>query len=162
MKNLLLVSVLAVIVASCADTSAQKQQEEEIAVLERAEELVGAEYHQDFGKWWDMMILSSRNSRMSGADTREEFIQQRKSEFENFRITDYDSSKLIAIGNKYAVTQAAMSYEVREEGRIRSIDGCDRTIWLELPDGWYWHETGRDCGYMPTAQEIENLTRNLR
>ncbi len=49
MKNLLLAYILVVIADSCSTVPAQKRQDE-IAVLDRAEEFVGAEYRRDFGK----------------------------------------------------------------------------------------------------------------
>ena len=178
MKNLLLVLVLVVIKASCAGTPTQTRQENEIAVLERAEEFIGALYHQDFGKWWDMMMPTARNREVSGADSREEYAQVWKKASEHIKMTDYDSAKIVAMGDKYAVTQAEVSYDIDRGGQMEHVKDCEKTIWLKIPTeflgrlkhgqettprgGWYWQQTGFDCDYMPSAQEIEQLTRNLK
>jgi len=162
MKNLLLVLVLVVIKASCAGTPTQTRQENEIAVLERAEEFIGALYHQDFGKWWDMMMPTARNREVSGADSREEYAQVWKKASEHIKMTDYDSAKIVAMGDKYAVTQAEVSYDIDRGGQMEHVKDCEKTIWLKIPGGWYWQQTGFDCDYMPSAQEIEQLTRNLK
>ncbi len=134
---------------------------------------------------------SARNSATSGADTMEEFIRRENMEFKNFVVTDYDSAKLVVIGRKYAITQSDIFYDVREDGRTRSVAGCEKTLWLKLPTeflgrlqsspgvgdaplrekhgqettprgGWYWQQTGFDCDYLPSAEEIERLIYNLR
>lgn len=155
------VAVLAAIAASCAGTPAQKQQDE-IAVLDRAEEFVGALYHNDFGKWWDMMVPADKNFQISGADNREDYIKVWRKASEHITIVDYDSARIVVIGDRYAVTQSYVAYDVQEGDQKRSVKGCEKTIWLKLTEGWYWHKTGLDCDYLPSAQELEQLTRNLR
>lgn len=159
MKDLLLVSVLAVFAASCAGTSAQKQQDD-IAVLERAEELVGTMYRRDFGKAWDMMTPWLRQE-LSREVSKEGYVATLSKFFEQIKITDYDSSKLIVIGEKHAITQAEITHEFRERDETRTVN-CERTLWLKFPDKWYWQDTALSCDYMLSAEEVERLTRNLR
>ena len=161
MKNLLLAYILVVMAESCSTVPAQRRQDE-IAVLGRAEEFVGALYHNDFGKWWDMMVPADKNFQISGADNREDYIKVWRKASEHITIVDYDSARIVAIGDRYAVTQSYVAYDVQEGDQKRSVKGCEKTIWLKLSVGWYWHKTGLDCDYLPSTQELEGLTRDLR
>jgi hypothetical protein len=157
LKKLLVISVLAVIAASCA----KAPDREEVVVLGKAEELSAAMYRKDFGKVWDLMSPWNKHDAARDGLTREIFAGKLGSSH-GVRITDYDSSALIAIGNKYAITQAEVTYELTEGDKVQTLSECERTIWLQFPEGWFWQQTGLLCTYTPDAEEIERLTRNLK
>lgn len=148
--------------ASCSGVSPETRQEDEIAILQRADEFVGALYRNDFGKWWDMMVPTEKTLQISGADNREDYIKVWRKASEHITIVDYDSARIVAIGERYAVTQSQVDYDVQEGNEKRSVNDCEKTIWLKLQDGWYWHKTGLDCDYLPSAEELQRLTRDLK
>src|SRR3989344_7762184 len=143
-----LMCCVAIVSVSSVNLLAQGQQNE-IKVLERAEELVGAMYRGDAGKVWDMMTPWMR-VEVSRRTSREEYVKTIAKLFEKIKITDYDSSKLVVIGEKYAITETQISYEFREGNQVRKEIGCERTLWLKFPEGWYWRETNLVCDYMPS------------
>src|SRR3989338_722419 len=155
-----LMCCVAIVSVSSSSLLAQGQQNE-IKVLERAEELVGAMYHGDAGKVWDVMTPWTR-AEVSRRISREEYIKTIAKLFEQIKITNYDSSRLVFIGEKYAVTQAQIAYEFREGNQVRQETSCERTLWLKFPEGWYWQKTNLVCDYMPSANEIKRLTKNLK
>ena len=147
---------------SCSKEAPRPSQQDEIAVLDKAEELVGALYKEDFGKVWDMMTPWNKHDATRAGITREMYAGKVENYFTYIKMTDYDSSKLITIGDKYAITQANTTYEFAEGGQTQTRAGCERTLWLKFPEGWFWHQTSLLCEYMPSAEEIERLTANLR
>ena len=170
MRKLVLVSALALVAASCSREAAPTsidytpQQKNELAVLDKAEELVGAMYRQDFGKVWDMMTPWNKHDATREGVTREVYAGKVGNFMDTgqIRMTDYDSSEIVVIGDKYAITQAELTYQFTEGGQTQSMTDCERTLWLEFPEGWFWHQTSLVCEYMPSAEEIERLTRNLK
>lgn len=151
---------VALIFISCASTPVQWQQND-IEVLKRAEELVKARYHQDFGKIWDLATpwLKQVFPRVT---SKEIFIEKVESLRQIIKITDYDSPRIVVIGEKHAITQVEITYEFREEGQTYTKIICERTLWLKFPDEWYWHDFGYPDDYMPSAGVIEWLTQKLR
>src|SRR3989304_4697814 len=103
-----LMCCVAIVSVSSSSLLAQGQQNE-IKVLERAEELVGAMYHGDAGKVWDVMT---------------------------------------------PWTRAEVSRRISREEYIKTIE--------KLSEGWYWQKTNLVCDYMPSANEIKRLTKNLK
>lgn len=149
---------LAASIVSCAP----KPHPDEAVILNRAEEFVEALSRNDFGKWWDMMVPADKNFHTSGADNREDYINVWRKASESMIVIDYDPAVIVAIGNNSAVTSSRVNYHVQEEHGKRFVAGCERTVWVKLSDGWYWHKTGLDCEYIPSARDLENLTGDLR
>ena len=156
-----LMCLVAAISLSCASVPIQRQENEDVQVLIRAEELVGSMYHNDFGKVWDMATPWLRQE-LSQDGSREGFIKWISKFFEHVKVADYDSSKLIVLDEKYAVTQAEITYEFKARDQALILIKCERIFWLKLSDAWYWQESAMPCDHMPNAEEIERLTHDLR
>ncbi len=161
MAFLALVCLVTVISISCASAPIQRQQNEDTKVLVRAKELIDAMSHRDFGKVWDMATPWHRQE-LSHDGSREGYVKWVSKFFEHVKVTDYGSLKLVVLGEKHAITQMEMTYEFREGDQVLSLIKCERTIWLKSPDEWYWTYTALSCDYMPDANMIESLTKEVR
>lgn len=158
---LVLMCLIVAISISCASAPVQRQENNDIQVLIRAEELIGAMHHSDFGKVWDMATPWHRQE-LSQDDSREGYVKWASKFFEHVKVADYDSSKLIVLDEKYAVTQAEITYEFKARDQALILIKCERTLWLKFSNGWYWQESAMPCDYMPNVKEIERLTSDLR
>lgn len=163
MSFLVLACLVAAISISCASAPIQRQHNDNVKkeVLERAKELVDAMSHRDFGKVWDMATPWLKQELSQGG-SREGYVKWVSKFFEHVKVTDFDSLKLVVLDEKYAITQAEITYEFREGDQALILIKCERTIWLKLPDEWYWADTALACDHVPDANRIESLTKEVR
>ena len=162
MKKLFLLLAAVIISVSCTREALSPRQQDEIAVLNKAKEFFGAVSRRDFGRVWDMSTPLNKDDALKAGVTRDAYAEKMGKFTWDITLTDADSLKLVIVGQKYAITQADVTYEITEDSKARSTMYCERIFWLKFPEGWYWHQIGMTCDYMPGADEIERLTSELR
>ena len=73
------------------------------------------------------------------------------------------NTKIIFIKNKIAITEAELVVIFNDPpaGEDIIVVGCERTLWLKFPDGWYVHKPNLSCDYMLNKEEMNRLIKNL-
>ena len=136
---------------------------EDYQVLIQARNFNEACYEKNYSRIWDLASPWLRRELGESGGTRESYVYELDRFFQGSKITHFVGPQLMIFGEKYAVTQAEITLNFREENKREvRLTICERTLWLKFSEGWYWHKANLHCAYSPTKDEIKHLTRNLR
>ena len=116
-------------------------------VLNRAREFQSGMNLHDSGKIWELSTprFKNRNPKDKYESEMSPFLVELK--------TKAEEPSIIAMGDKWAMTQSVVNATFFENGRELYIKTCNLTIWLKYPDNWYWMDTGYACHYAVTVTD---------
>ena len=149
------VVLMSFMLASCSLVTRNHLNNDFKDVLKRAREFQQAENDADGEKIWNLsapFIRKDIGSKEEYVDYLNIFLSE----------TNYKAEEptMVASGKKWALTQENTSMTFSEPDGLEK--DCFRTFWIKSEGTWYWYGTGYICSYMPTKDEINQWTKNLK